>query len=176
MAEGTSSRTDLTAIPRTTANLTFAIDHRVAPGARQAESRRGAATTPEGRSFRDAISLGSQLRMGDHRVVAAAVEQGTAHPPDPHVAAICLEDGRRIPKARAITNLRYGVERYFTEVAGVRAHLRVVDPCSRCGEAFLRADEAATLPDQLMGLPPCSEEERPSPSGSEAAILPPPQP
>jgi hypothetical protein len=176
MAEESSSRTDLTAIPHITAHLTFAIDHRVAPGARQAESRRGAATTPDVRSFRDAISLGSQLRMGDHRVVAVEIEQGTTYPPDPHVAAICLEDGRRIPRVRAITNLRYGVERYFTEVEGVRAHLRVVDPCSRCGEAFLRADEGATLPDQLPSLPPCSEEERPSPSGTEGAILPPPEP
>jgi len=114
--------------------------------------------------------------MADHRVIAVDIEQGGSHPPDPHVSAICLEDGRQIPKARAMTNLRYGVERYFTEIAGVRAHLRVVEPCSRCGEAFLRADEGATLPDQLPSLPPCSGSGPPSPSGSEAAILPPPAP
>jgi hypothetical protein len=176
MERDIQSRAEPTAYSNLTAQLTFAQNNRVAPGARQAESRRGAATAQEGLSFRAAIALGSQIRIEDHRVVAVQIEDGTSHPPDPHVAAICLEDGRRIPKARAMTNLRYGVERYYTEVQGVRAHLRVVDPCSRCGKPFLRADEAATLPDQLMGLPPCSEEEPPSPSGSEAAILPPPAP
>lgn len=175
MAEAIPGHVD-TAVRRSVAELTFAIDHRVAPGARQAESRRGDATPPEHLSFREAISLRSQLRMGDHRVVAVEIETDTARPPDPHVAAICLEDGRRIPKARAMTNLRYGVEAYYTEVGGVRAHVRVVDPCSRCGEPFLRADENATLPDSLMSLPPCPAEGPPSPSGSEATILPPPAP
>jgi hypothetical protein len=175
MAEAIPGHVD-TAVRRSVAELTFAIDHRVAPGARQAERRRGDATSPENLSFREAISLGSQLRRGDHRVVAVEIETGTARPPDPHVAAICLEDGRRIPKARAMTNLRYGVEAYYTEVGGVRAHVRVVDPCSRCGEPFLRADERATLPDALMSLPPCPAEGPPSPSGSEATILPPPAP
>lgn len=114
--------------------------------------------------------------MADHRVVAVSIDRGDMYLPDPHVAVICLEDGRRVPRARAITNLRYGVERYYTEIDGVRTKLRVVDPCSRCGEAFLRADEDATRPDTLMTLPPCSEERAPSPSGPEAAILPPPEP
>ena len=114
--------------------------------------------------------------MAEHRVIGIEVEQGSRHPPDPHVVRICLEDGRRIPKARAMTNLRYGVESYYTEVAGERARLRVVDPCSRCGEPYLRADEGATQPDRLMSLPPCGPEGPPSPSGSEATILPPPVP
>jgi hypothetical protein len=175
MAEGPSLRTDPTAQPRFTAQLTFTTKHRVAPGARQAEGRRGDATEPEAQSFRDAIELGSSLRMLEHRVVAVTVEPGTSRPPDPHVSLICLEDGRRIPKTRAITNLRYGVESYYTEIDGVRARLRVVDPCSRCGGAYLRADDGATQPDRLMSLPPCVEEP-PSPSGSEATILPPPVP
>jgi hypothetical protein len=176
MEEETHSRTD-TAQPRFIAQLTFGTSHRVAPGARQAKARRGDATPTAVRSFRDAIELRNHLRMADHRVIAVEVDRGDMYLPDPHAAVICLEDGRRIPRARAITNLRYGVERYYTEVGGVRAHLRVVDPCSRCGEAFLRADEGATQPDQLMSLPPCSADpEPPSPSGSEAAILPPPEP
>ena len=176
MAEGPSFRTDRTAKAPFTANLTFATSHRVAPGARQAESRRRDATTPEAQSFRAAIALGSNLRMIEHRVVSVVIEQGTAYPPDPHVSVICLEDGRRIPKARAMTNLRYGVEAYFAEVDGIRARLRVVDPCSRCGEPYLRADEGATQPDRLKSLPPCVEEDEPSPSGSEATILPPLEP
>jgi len=175
MERGIQSRVEPISRPRFTAQLICRNEHRVAPGARQARSRRGDATSAETLSFREAISLGSQLRMGDHRVVAVEIEPGTSRPPDPHVSVICLEDGRRIPKARAMSNLRYGVEAYYTEVEGVRAHLRVVDPCSRCGEPFLRADENATLPDGLMSLPPCAEEPS-SPSGSEATILPPPAP
>jgi hypothetical protein len=175
MERGIPSRVDDSAKTRHTAYSIDRTEHRVAPGARQAESRRGDATSPENLSFRAAIELGSSLRMGDYRVVAVKIEPGTSHPPDPHVAVICLEDGRRIPKARAMTNLRYGVEAYYTEIDGIRAHLRVVDPCSRCGEPFLRADENATLPDGLMSLPPCAEEP-PSPSGSGATILPPPAP
>ncbi|HLX35631.1 MAG TPA: hypothetical protein VKR30_10380 [Candidatus Limnocylindrales bacterium] len=114
--------------------------------------------------------------MAEHRVIGVGVEVSGSHPPDPHVSLICLDDGRRIPRARAITNLRYGVESYFTEIDGVRARLRVVDPCSRCGQAYLRADEDATQADSLMSLPPCSEEQPPSPSGSEATILPPLEP
>ena len=93
--------------------------------------------------------------MAEFRVVAIEVGDGSASVPDPHVTAICLEDGRRIPRRRAVTNLQYGVEAYYTEIDGARARLRVVDPCSRCGEAYLRADEGATLPDKLLSLPPC---------------------
>ncbi|HEX8025496.1 MAG TPA: hypothetical protein VF484_04750 [Candidatus Limnocylindrales bacterium] len=114
--------------------------------------------------------------MAEHRVIAVDLAPGTSWPLDPHVTVLCLEDGRRIPKARAITNIRYGVEGYFTERDGVRSRLRVVDPCSRCGEAYLRADEGATLADSLLGLPPCPTGQAPSPSGSEAANLPRPEP
>ena len=172
MAEASHSRTDLTANPFT-AHLTVASSNRVAPGARQAPPR-GAAS--ESLTFRAAISLGSSLRRIEHRVVGIEVDEGTGSVPDPHAALLCLEDGRRIPKIRAITNLRYGVEAYFTERDGVRSRLRVVDPCSRCGEAYLRADEGATQADTLLSLPPCPPGQAPSPSGSEAANLPPPEP
>jgi hypothetical protein len=130
---------------------------RAAPGARQLVApRRGSVASRERvGSFRNAIALGSQLRMAEYRVIAVEVEEGSSRPADPHVVTLCLEDGRRIPRLRAISNLRYGVEAYFTERVGQRARLRVVEPCSRCGEAYLRADEGATLPDSLMSLPPC---------------------
>lgn len=172
MAEASHSRTDDTASGRLTAQLTFATGNRVAPGARQAPPR-GAAS--ESLTFRAAISLGSSLRRIEHRVIGIELDAGTG-PADPHAAVLCLEDGRRIPKVRAITNLRYGVEAYFTERGGVRSRLRVVDPCSRCGEAYLRADEGATQADTLLSLPPCPPGQAPSPSGSEAANLPPPEP
>ena len=93
--------------------------------------------------------------MAEFRVVRVEIEGGSERVGDPHVSFLCLEDGWRVPTLRAISNLRYGVERYYTEAVGVRAHLRVVGPCSRCGDAYLRADEGATLPDSLFSLPAC---------------------
>jgi hypothetical protein len=93
--------------------------------------------------------------MAEYRVVGVEIEGGSERGGDPHVAVLCLEDGRRVPKLRAISNLRYGVETYYAESAGVRAHLRLVGSCSRCGEAYLRADEGATLADSLLSLPAC---------------------
>ena len=91
--------------------------------------------------------------MAEHRVIGVEVAGGQAA--DPHPYLLCLEDGRRVPRLRAISNIRYGIEAYYTELDGRRARLRVVDPCSRCGEAYLRADEGATQPDDLRSLPPC---------------------
>jgi hypothetical protein len=90
-----------------------------------------------------------------HRVIR--VEQGSdpgSHR-DPHVVTLCLEDGRRIPNLRAISNLKYGVEGYYTEAADRRARLRVVGPCSRCGLDYLRAEDEVSLKDTLLGLPDC---------------------
>jgi hypothetical protein len=91
--------------------------------------------------------------MTEYRVIGVEVQD--SRPKDPHPAVLCLEDGRRVPKVRAMSNIRYGVEAYFAEDAGARVHLRVVDPCSRCGEPYLRADRDATIRDRLMNLPPC---------------------
>jgi hypothetical protein len=93
--------------------------------------------------------------MAEHQVIGVEIGDPSRRLADPHVTMLCLQDGRRIPKARAISNIRYGVEGYFTERAGMRARVRVVEPCSRCGEAYLRADEGATQPDSLVSLPPC---------------------
>jgi len=93
--------------------------------------------------------------MAEYRVIGVEIEGASDPGGDPHVTVLCLADGRRVPKLRAISNLRYGVETYYAESAGVRARLRVVGPCSRCGEAYLRADEGATLPDSLLSLPAC---------------------
>jgi len=98
--------------------------------------------------------------MAEYRVVGVEIEGGSDRGGDPHVSFLCLEDGRRVPKLRAISNLRYGVEGYYTESAGVRAHLRAVGPCSRCGEPYLRADEGATVPDNLLNLPGCAQQKR----------------
>ena len=98
--------------------------------------------------------------MAEYRVIGVEIAAGAERSGDPHAAFLCLEDGRRLPSTRAMSNLRYGVERYYTEAAGIQAHLRVVGPCSRCGEAYLRADEGATLPDMLLSLPACPSPRR----------------
>lgn len=94
--------------------------------------------------------------MAEYRVVGVEIDSGSERLADPHATFICLADGRRLSSHRVISNLRYGVEQYYTEDAGIRAHVRVVGPCSRCGEAYLRADEGATLPDTLLSQPACA--------------------
>jgi hypothetical protein len=106
--------------------------------------------------------------MADHRVIGVERDPGSGYPRDPHVRLLCLEDGQRIPRLRAITNIKYGVASYHTDMAGVRARVRVVGPCSRCGEDYLRADDEATLRDTLLTLPECGPET--PPSASQAAV------
>src|SRR5258706_8002016 len=148
----------------------YLTNTRAAPGARQARApRRGTVASPgSNASFRAAVALGSKLRMAEYRVVGVEIEGGSERGGDPHVTFLCLEDGRRLPRPRVMSNLRYGIERYYTEVAGIRAHLRVVGPCSRCGEPYLRADEGATLPDNLLGLPGCPT---PRPAGTKRPAM-----
>jgi hypothetical protein len=93
--------------------------------------------------------------MRVNRVIGVERGDGLGDPRDPHVAVLCLEDGRRIPGFRAISNIKYGVEAYYTEVDGRSARVRVVGPCSRCGLDYLRAEAETTLKDTLMRLPGC---------------------
>lgn len=91
--------------------------------------------------------------MPEARVVAVEVA-APGRRDDPHPAALQLSDGRQVSAARAITNLRYGVESYVVEDGnGRNIPVRVVGPCPRCGLTFLRADDAATTSDRLMRLP-----------------------
>jgi hypothetical protein len=90
--------------------------------------------------------------MREARVLA--IEIGApGRPDDPHPAALQLADGRQLSAERAITNLRYGIEAYAVEVAGGHHAVRIVHACPRCGLDYLRADDGATGPDQLMRLP-----------------------
>ena len=95
--------------------------------------------------------------MAQHLVIGIERDGG---PADPHVTSLCLEDGRRIPNLRAISNIRYGVEQYVTDANGRTARVRVVGPCSMCGVDYLRADDEATLRDTLLGLPVCPPSRR----------------
>ena len=86
------------------------------------------------------------------RVVAIEVAT-PGRPDDPHPAALQLDNGRQVSAARAISNIRYGIEAYVVDRDGHPSPVRIVGPCPRCGSEYLRADADATLPDQLMRLP-----------------------
>jgi len=72
-----------------------------------------------------------------------------------HIAALCLQDGRRVPKATAIRNIVYRIEAYYTYASGQRAEVEVVDRCSQCHSAFLRTDRDTTTENNLLELPDC---------------------
>ncbi len=94
--------------------------------------------------------------MLEHRVIGVEPELGSGDARDPHVAVLCLDDGRRMPNLRAISNIKYGIEAYYTEAVGRRARVRVVGPCDRCGLDYLRADDVQAHRDTLLTLPPCA--------------------
>ena len=91
--------------------------------------------------------------MTGHRVLAIEIETAGG-PNHPHVSALHLADGRRIPARRAITNLKYGVEGYDAGSGDTdEAPLRTVGPCAGCGLRYLRADDPTTGRDRLLRLP-----------------------
>lgn len=72
-----------------------------------------------------------------------------------HIAALCLEDGRRVPKATAILNVKTGVEGYYTYAGGLRADVEVARQCSRCYSEYLRTNQDTTTLNNLLSLPDC---------------------
>jgi hypothetical protein len=91
--------------------------------------------------------------MTDYRVLAIEIET-SGGPNHPHVSAIHLADGRRVPALRAMTNLKYGVEGYDAGTGNDDgAPVRTVGPCSGCGQRYLRADDPTTGRDRLLRLP-----------------------
>lgn len=72
-----------------------------------------------------------------------------------HIAALCLEGGRRVPKATAIANIESKVESYYTYADGQRANVEVVQRCGRCSSKYLRTDRDSTIRDNLLSLPDC---------------------
>jgi hypothetical protein len=73
-----------------------------------------------------------------------------------HITTLCLEDGRRVPKATAISNIEFGLESYYASADGQRANVEVVQRCSRCYAKYLRTDRDTTTKDNLLALPDCS--------------------
>lgn len=72
-----------------------------------------------------------------------------------HIVAICLDGGRRVPKATAIVNIETGSESYYTYADGQRANVEVVPRCARCAAKYLRTDRDTTTKDNLLELPDC---------------------
>lgn len=72
-----------------------------------------------------------------------------------HITALCLEDGRRVPKPTAISNIESGLESYYTIADGQRANVEVIQRCGRCSAKYLRTDRDTTTRDNLLSLPDC---------------------
>jgi hypothetical protein len=72
-----------------------------------------------------------------------------------HIAALCLEDSRRVAKATAIDNIRRGIESYYTLANGLRANVEVVNSCDRCFDSYLRTDRDPATSNNLLELPDC---------------------
>ncbi len=72
-----------------------------------------------------------------------------------HITKLCLEGGRQVAKANAISNIEYGVETYYTYADGQRANVEVVQRCARCYAKYLRTDRDTTTKDNLLSLPNC---------------------
>lgn len=72
-----------------------------------------------------------------------------------HIETLCLEDGRRVAKATAISNIENKSESYYTTADGQTANVEVVQRCSRCASKYLRTDRDTTTKDNLLELPDC---------------------
>jgi hypothetical protein len=78
--------------------------------------------------------------------------QGGSHR---HIAALCLEDRRRVAKAAAIANIKAGRESYYTYAGGQRAEVEVASRCTRCASEYLRTNRDTTTKNNLLELPDC---------------------
>jgi uncharacterized protein DUF3892 len=72
-----------------------------------------------------------------------------------HIATLCLEDGRSVPKLQAIANIRMGLESYYTFADSLRADVEVVDRCYLCASEYLKTNRDTTTRNNLLWLPDC---------------------
>jgi Protein of unknown function (DUF3892) len=72
-----------------------------------------------------------------------------------HVAALCLEDGRRLTKAAAMARLRAGIDRFHIDDGGRIEGIEIVERCPQCGRDFLRTDPESVSSTNLLRLPDC---------------------
>ena len=93
--------------------------------------------------------------MGSYRVDGTDKESVSAGGEHRHIVSLCLEDGRRIPKAVAIRNTRLRAETYYTFRGGQRAEVEVSTQCPRCYDEYLRTSRDSTVKNNLLELPDC---------------------
>jgi hypothetical protein len=93
--------------------------------------------------------------MASYRVDRTEKEYTSVGGTHRHIGAICLEDGRKVPKTSAIHNIQAGIETYWTSADGLRANVQVAAQCSRCISPYLRTDRDTTTRDNLLSLPDC---------------------
>lgn len=93
--------------------------------------------------------------MAGHQVTATDKEDATAGGAHRHIAALCLADGGRVPKAIAISQINAGRESYYTYADGRQAWVRVASRCDRCAAEYLRTDADTTTRNNLLELPDC---------------------
>ncbi len=93
--------------------------------------------------------------LADYRVTKTDKASEWAGGQHRHIAALCLENGRRVAKATAIANIEAKIESYYTHADGRRANVEVVQRCVRCSSKYLRTDRDSTIKDNLLSLPDC---------------------
>jgi hypothetical protein len=96
-----------------------------------------------------------EASMGSYRVDATDKESVTEGGEHRHIVSLCLEDGRRIPKAVAIRNTRLRAETYYTFRQGQRAEVEVSTQCPLCYSEYLRTNQDSTTKNNLLELPDC---------------------
>jgi Protein of unknown function (DUF3892) len=96
-----------------------------------------------------------EASMASYRVDATYKESVSAGGEHRHIVSLCLEDGRRIPKAIAIRNTRLRAETYYTLRQGQRAEVEVSTQCPRCHGEYLRTNQDSTTKNNLLELPDC---------------------
>lgn len=93
--------------------------------------------------------------MASYRVLKTDKGSESAGGYHRHIVVLCLEGGRRVPKATAISNVEARVESYYTNADGQQANVEVVQRCIRCASKYLRTDRDSTIKDNLLELPDC---------------------
>lgn len=112
-------------------------------------------TETESRVRSDRVARTRAGTLAAYRVLKTDKGDETAGGFHRHIAALCLEGGRRVPKATAISNIETRLESYYTSAGGQQANVEVVERCARCASKYLRTDRDSTIKDNLLELPDC---------------------
>jgi hypothetical protein len=90
--------------------------------------------------------------MAAFRVMRTDKESTTVGGAHRHIAALCLEDGRAIPRSEAIEHIRAGTEAYYAVADAIPAEVEVVDRCPLCSSPYLKTNRDMTVRNNLLWL------------------------